>query len=39
MDTLQQAVQTRGINYLLHFTRLDNLKSIMEQGLIPRFHN
>lgn len=36
MNPLQQAVQSRGIDFLVHFTRLDNLHSIMNHGLIPR---
>lgn len=33
---LQQAIQSSGIDYLLHFTRIENLPSILMNGLIPR---
>ncbi len=36
MNLLQKVVQDRDIEYVIHFTRLDNLPSIMERGLIPR---
>lgn len=36
MNPLEAVTQSRDIEYLLHFTRLDNLQSIMEHGLIPR---
>jgi hypothetical protein len=33
---MQNAVNARGIEYLVHFTRLENLDSILQYGLIPR---
>lgn len=35
MNPLQKAAQDRDISYLLHFTRLVNLSSIMKRGLMP----
>ncbi len=34
--TIQQKVQDRNIQYLYHFTHVDNLASIIENGLISR---
>jgi hypothetical protein len=36
VNQLQEAVQKRNIKYVFHFTRLENLKNIMDYGLIPR---
>ena len=33
---IQQIVQNRKIEYLVHFTRTSNLTSILANGLIPR---
>jgi len=33
---LQQAIETKGISFLLHFTRIENLHNILTNGLIPR---
>jgi hypothetical protein len=33
---MQNEVQRRKINYLWHFTRIENLESILMNGLIPR---
>lgn len=33
---MQNEVQSRGINYLWHFTKIENLPSILINGLIPR---
>ncbi|BCL69838.1 hypothetical protein TUMSATVNIG1_17930 [Vibrio nigripulchritudo] len=33
---MQTEVKDRGIKYLWHFTKLENLESILENGLIPR---
>lgn len=33
---LQNAIQTRDIKYLLHFTRLENLNRILSEGLKPK---
>lgn len=35
-EKLQQSVQAKGILALYHFTRLENLASILSNGLIPR---
>ncbi|MBI3728693.1 MAG: DUF4433 domain-containing protein [Burkholderiales bacterium] len=34
--TIREYAEERGISYLTHFTRLENLKSILEHGLILR---
>ncbi|KWK16515.1 hypothetical protein WT77_30230 [Burkholderia stagnalis] len=34
--TIQEFAVERGIKYLVHFTRLSNLQSIFEHGLVPR---
>lgn len=34
--TIENIVRQRGIMHLMHFTRVDNLQSILEYGLIPR---
>ncbi|BEP37653.1 hypothetical protein GmRootV59_46240 [Variovorax sp. V59] len=34
--TVQEYVAERGINSLMHFTRVSNLDSIMARGLVPR---
>lgn len=36
MTTIKKILQTRGIQYLCHFTRIENLDSILTHGLIPR---
>lgn len=36
MKELQKAIRERGVKYALHFTRLANLPSILEDGLVPR---
>ena len=36
MPTIQEIVTSRGIDYLLHFTRVENLSGILARGLIPR---
>lgn len=33
---MEQAVSRRGINHIWHFTRLDNLHSILSDGIVPR---
>ena len=33
---MKKALESRGIEYVWHFTRLSNLKSILYEGLIPR---
>ncbi len=33
---METAVGTRGIKHLLHFTRIENLESILANGIIPR---
>lgn len=33
---LRNAVESRGIEYVVHFTRLANLNSILAHGLVPR---
>lgn len=33
---MKDFVEKKGIKYLVHFTRLENLTSILEDGLIPR---
>lgn len=33
---IQDVVAQRGIKYLVHFTRLENLQSIVQHGLLPR---
>jgi hypothetical protein len=33
---MQDAVKRKGIEYLWHFTKLENVKSIFENGIIPR---
>jgi hypothetical protein len=35
-DDVASLVKSRGINYLLHFTRASNLGSILQLGLVPR---
>lgn len=34
--SIEEIVRQRGIMHLMHFTRVDNLQSILEYGLIPR---
>jgi hypothetical protein len=34
-DKIKEIVKRRKIEYLVHFTRIDNLNSILENGLIP----
>lgn len=34
--SIQDIVSQRNIHYLLHFTRLENLQSIVQHGLLPR---
>lgn len=34
-DKIKEIVRRRKINYLVHFTRIDNLSSILERGLVP----
>jgi hypothetical protein len=36
MTEIQEFAKARGINMLFHFTRLDNLDSILNHGLLPR---
>lgn len=36
MQEIKNLVEERGIRYLVHFTRLKNLESILQFGLIPR---
>jgi hypothetical protein len=38
MATVEDVVASRGIDRLAHFTRLENVESIMEYGLVPRAH-
>lgn len=33
---MQDEVKNRGIEYLWHFTKIENLDSILRNGLIPR---
>lgn len=33
---MKQTVQRRGVKNLWHFTRLDNVQSIIENGIVPR---
>lgn len=35
---IEEICSTRSINYLMHFTKLANLDSILSQGLVPRNH-
>lgn len=34
--TIQDIINRRNINYLVHFTRLENLDNILRKGIIPR---
>lgn len=34
--TIQEYAAERGIKYLMHFTRVSNLDSILQRGLVPR---
>lgn len=34
--SIEEIIRQRGIMHLMHFTRVDNLQSILEYGLIPR---
>lgn len=36
MDTLSTAIKKRNIPFLVHFTRMENLDSIIRYGLVPR---
>ncbi|MDD3041066.1 DarT ssDNA thymidine ADP-ribosyltransferase family protein [Bacteroides sp.] len=36
VDRMRNAIRERGISWLLHFTRADNLESIMRYGLLTR---
>jgi len=33
---MENSVKAKGIDYLFHFTRIENLESILQNGLIPR---
>lgn len=33
---MQGAVRRRGVEYILHFTRVENLSSILREGIVPR---
>jgi len=33
---MRKIVESRGIEFVIHFTRIENLKSILENGIIPR---
>lgn len=33
---MAEAVNKRGVRYVRHFTRLENLPSILKHGLVPR---
>lgn len=35
-EAIRRFVLTRGIRTLVHFTRLENVRSILERGLVPR---
>lgn len=38
MSSIQQVIENRKINGLVHFTRLENLVSILQNGIVPRTH-
>ena len=36
MSSIQQVIENRQIKGLVHFTRLENLVSILHNGIVPR---
>lgn len=36
MNEIEKIVSQRNIKLLIHFTRVENLQSILENGLLPR---
>lgn len=36
MNEIERIVTERNIRWLVHFTRIENLESILENGLLPR---
>ena len=36
MNEIEKVVNERDIRWLMHFTRIENLESILENGLLPR---
>ena len=33
---MENAVKKRGVSFVWHFTRIENLESILQEGLVPR---